>query len=83
MSALPPIATSIAFFGMSAFGPKADIVLRQMRGGESLLESGPPLNAAALELQQADELAPPFAKSNTKRLIGSADLIRSPDTSRS
>jgi hypothetical protein len=25
MSALPPIATSIAFFGMSAFGPKADI----------------------------------------------------------
>jgi hypothetical protein len=25
MSALPPIATSIALFGMSNFGPKADI----------------------------------------------------------
>jgi hypothetical protein len=36
------------------------------------------MRAAAFDLQQADELARPFAKSNTK--IGSADLIRSPDT---
>jgi hypothetical protein len=41
------------------------------------------MRAAAFELQQADELALSFAKSNTKRLIGSADLSRSPDTSRS
>jgi hypothetical protein len=42
------------------------------------------MRAAALELQQADELARSFAKSNTNRLIGSAaDLIRSRDTSRS
>jgi hypothetical protein len=34
------------------------------------------MRAAALELQQADELAQPFAKSNTNPLIGSADLIR-------
>src|SRR5262249_6488670 len=39
--------------------------------------------AAALDFQQADELARVFAKSNTKRPTGSADLIRSPDTSRS
>jgi hypothetical protein len=38
---------------------------------------------AALDLQQADELATVFAKSNTKRPTGSADLVRSPDTSRS
>jgi hypothetical protein len=44
---------------------------------------GMAMRAAALDLQQADELARAFAKSNTKRLIGSADLIRSPDTSRS
>ena len=42
------------------------------------------MRAAALVLQQADELARSFAKSNTNRLIGSAaDLIRSRDTSRS
>jgi len=41
------------------------------------------MRAAALELQQADELARSFAKSNTNPLIGSADLIRSRDTSRS
>ena len=41
------------------------------------------MRAAAFELQQADGLARPFAKWNTKRPIGSADLIRSPDTSRS
>jgi hypothetical protein len=41
------------------------------------------MRAAAFELQQADELAASFAKSNTKRLIGWADLIWSPDTSRS
>ena len=41
------------------------------------------MRAAAFELQHADELARSFAKSNTKRLIGSANLIRSPDTSRS
>jgi hypothetical protein len=41
------------------------------------------MRAAAFELQQADELARSFAKSNTKRLVGSADLSRSPDTSRS
>src|SRR5262245_19159572 len=39
--------------------------------------------AAALDLQQADELARVFAKSNTKRPTCSADLVRSPDTSRS
>ena len=39
------------------------------------------MRAAAFEPQQADELA--FAKSNTKRLIVSTDLSRSPDTSRS
>src|SRR5262245_4344442 len=33
MSALPPIATSIAFFGMSALGPNADI------GGQSSIAS--------------------------------------------
>ena len=32
------------------------------------------MRAAAFELQQADELARSFAKSNTKRPIGSADL---------
>ena len=41
------------------------------------------MRAAAFELQQADELAASFAKSNTKRLIGWTDLIWSPDTSRS
>ena len=41
------------------------------------------MRAAAFELQQADELARSFAKSNTKRLIVSTDLSRSPDTSRS
>ena len=41
------------------------------------------MRAAAFELQQADELEGSFAKSNTKRLIGWADLVWSPDTSRS
>jgi hypothetical protein len=40
------------------------------------------MRAAAFELQQADELTRSFANLNTKRPIGSADLIRSPDTSR-
>src|SRR5215475_9313367 len=39
--------------------------------------------AAGLGFEQADELARVFAKSNTKRPICSADLIQSPDTSRS
>ena len=39
--------------------------------------------AAALDLQQADELARVFAKSNTRRPTGLADLVRSTDTSRS
>ena len=43
----------------------------------------PAWRSAAFELQQADESAQSFAKSNTKRLIGSADWIWSPDTSRS
>jgi hypothetical protein len=34
------------------------------------------MRSAAFELQQADELARSFAKSNTRQLIGSADLIR-------
>jgi hypothetical protein len=41
------------------------------------------MRAAAFELQQADELAQSFAKSNTNPLIGSTDLIRSRDTSQS
>jgi len=41
------------------------------------------MRAAAFELRQADELAQSFAKSNTNPLIGSTDLIRSRDTSRS
>jgi hypothetical protein len=39
--------------------------------------------ANALDLQQAGELAMAFAESHTKRLTGSANLIRSPDTSQS
>jgi hypothetical protein len=39
--------------------------------------------AAALDLQQADELAMAFAESHTKRLTGATNLIRPPDTSRS
>ena len=39
--------------------------------------------AAGLDFVQADELARVFAKSNTKRPTGSADLVQSPDTSRS
>jgi len=34
------------------------------------------MRSAAFELQQADEPAPSFAKSNIRQLIGSADLIR-------
>ncbi len=41
------------------------------------------MRAAALDLQQADELATAFAESHTKRLAGATDLIRPPDTSRS
>jgi hypothetical protein len=51
--------------------------------GHSIAADLMAMRAAAFELQQADELARSFAKSNTKRLIGSTDLSRSPDTSRS
>jgi hypothetical protein len=76
------------------FGPKADTAAireterdRQPRPnrGIKLLTACDltATRAAALDLQQADELARVFAKSNTKRPTGSADLIRSTDTSRS
>jgi hypothetical protein len=59
---------------------------RPNRGIKLLTAAGCDLTAtraAALDLQQADELARVFSKSNTKRPTGSADLVRSPDTSRS
>src|SRR6476619_6914599 len=59
---------------------------RLNRGIKFLTAAGCDLTAtraAALDLQQADELARVFAKSNTKRPTGSADLVRSLDTSRS
>src|SRR5215475_8843020 len=95
MSALPPIATSIVFFGMSALGqsgrrcyrePERDRQPRPNRGIKLLTACGCGLTAtraAGLDLQQADELARVFAKSNTKCPAGLADLVRSTDTSRS
>jgi len=56
------------------FGPIADIraAKRHVRfipeSGRFLVRTA--MRAAAFELQQADELARPFAKSNTKRPIG-------------
>ena len=71
------------------FGSLADIsqcnrhVCFTPESGHSIAADLMAMRAAAFELQQADELARSFAKSNTKRLIGSTDLSRSPDTSRS
>jgi hypothetical protein len=71
------------------YGSKADIcgakrdVCFTPESGHSIAADLMAMRAAAFELQQADELARSFAKSNTKRLIRSTDLSRSPDTSRS
>ena len=73
---------------MSALGQKQTFAVQKgmslyPESGHSFAADLMAMQAAAFELQQADELARSFAKSNTKRLIGSTDLSRSPDTSRS
>ena len=94
MSALGQKQTFCDAGAMSALPPKADIGREVCNARERLFKRQAlriaadydwmAMRAAALELQQADELARSFAKSNTNRLIGSAaDLIRSRDTSRS
>ena len=86
MSALPPKAD------LNRYAPKnTERLAESLHGAETRLKllriaadyDWMAMRAAAFELQQADELARSFAKSNTKRLIGWADLVWSPDTSRS
>src|SRR5262249_30638418 len=96
MSAMGHKLTHAVQQGMSALGQKRthschreterDRQPRPNRGIKLLTASDCDLTAtraAGLGFEQADELARVFAKSNTKRPICSADLIRSPDTSRS
>jgi hypothetical protein len=78
MSALGQKQTYALQQAMSALPPRPNRGIKLLTGCDLTAT-----RAAALYLQQADELARVFAKSNTKRPTGSADLVRSPDTSRS